>query len=364
MTWNSGNLIQSNGAPKSGGSPTSVEVQRERTLHVFYRAPVNNTAGADLVELWWGGAEVPNWGYITRGDGIPPADPYGDPTCHVLSSQLHVIYRSFENHLVDLRWTGSESPVPHDLTTTSGQPVDAAGDPISHVVEKDGIQAVLYPNMNSHIIDLSFSDASDPLPRDLVAESSGLLTSGKPASHVLADGSQHLFYLACGHIIELAWQGSDVPQVRDLSLLAVASGGAPEAALGPVSHITSDGKQHVFYTSSFGNIVELSWHGTDTPQVRDLNLPNDGSPAVASRLTSYAFDHDGTQHLFYIGNTDHPVELSFTDTGPAQVTDLTQEFGVPIGQSNLGPASLVFSKEQTQHVFYTTPDGAIVELWR
>jgi hypothetical protein len=146
----------------------------------------------------------------------------------------------------------------------------------------------------------------------------------------------------------------------------VPNGGTPDAAGDPISHVFNRNRsQHVFYTSTFGNIVELSWQGAEIPRVRNLNFPNDGSPRVASRLTSYALDRDESQHVFYIGDNAHIIELSWMGTDMPQPADLTEQFGAPLGALNLdGPVSLVFSTESTQHVFYTTGEGEIIELWQ
>ena len=254
------------------------------------------------------------------------------------------------------------------LLLACGADPNAVSDPISHVFEAQGTQHVFYRKTDGHIAELSWENGNAPIPRNRTGEIGALLSGGKPTTHVFAaEGTQHLFYTACGHIIELSWRGAESAHVRDLSFLTVPSGGTPDAAGDPTSHILdADGSQHVFYVSTLGHVVELSWRGAEVPHVKNLNFPNDGSPAVASRLTSHVLGADGSQHVFYRGANNHIIELSWKGNETPHRADLTQETGAPLAYGD--PASLVYSAQGTQHVFYKAEfsdlNGSdIIELW-
>jgi hypothetical protein len=85
-------------------------------------------------------------------------------------------------------------------------------------------------------------------------------------SHVYPfDGnSQHAFYLSGGEIIELRKAAGEDWQARNLT--RVSSGAPPLAFSGPVSHVAADQTQHVFYVAATGEITELWWRGNDLPQ--------------------------------------------------------------------------------------------------
>jgi hypothetical protein len=364
--------MTSSGAPKAASSPSCLEFSAEGTLHVFYRS-----VDGQIVELWWFGSETAKFGSLTGGNDAPLPGPYTSPTSHLVQAgglgfdTLHVFYKTEEAppHMEELSWSGSETAHPRDLATlTEAVSPNIRNEPISHVYGNS--QHVFFANDLAHIDEVFWQGSADPTLRFITQESVAPQTSGKPTSHI-ADGIQHLFYRACGHIIELSWRGTERPSVRDLNLLTAPTGGAPDAAGDPISHVDPDGTQHVFYVSVFSGIVELSWLGIGgVPQVRLLTLPpGDGSLSAAPwiGLTTYVFDADGRRHLFYgaEGNEQgHIVELTWTgNEAPAHV-DLFDNFAAPIAEAGQ-LVSLVYSAENppTQHVFYTVSPGDIIELW-
>jgi hypothetical protein len=182
-----------------------------------------------------------------------------------------------------------------------------------------------------------------------------------------AEQTQHIFFVGNdGEIYEIWWPigGSSHED-------AITTGAG---AVGPItSHVfDQENTQHVFYQASNGHIFELAWTGGEQPNPRDLSDGN-GAPLAfpsflqpANPLTSHVFSDDLSQHVFYTSNQGHLIELWWrpSDVVP-HVKDLNLRSGAPL--PNLGPvasASHVFGNPQgnTQHVFYMS-GGHIIELW-
>ena len=184
------------------------------------------------------------------------------------------------------------------------------------------------------------------------------------ASHVFdAEATQHVFYRAGdGHIIELWWGGPEAPHWGDL--IGASGGTAPLAAGDPTSHVfAAEGTQHVFYRTGDGSIIELWWRGGEFPHWGyPMRARGAFPPPSAGDLTSHVFDAEGTQHVFYRGGDGHIIELWWRGSEAAHPEDLTvQSGGAPLAAGD--PTSHVFDAEGTQHVFYTSVDFQIIELW-
>jgi hypothetical protein len=175
-----------------------------------------------------------------------------------------------------------------------------------------------------------------------------------------AEKTQHIFFAGNdGEIYELWW-----PIGGHSHLTAITKGAR---AVGPItSHVfDQDNTQHVFYQAADGHIIELSWMHGEQPNQRDLSDGNDAPLAIpfvtipAAPPTSHVFNDDHSQHVFYTSEKGHLIELWWTSNDMVpQVKDLNLRSGAPLGG---GPvASHVF--ERTQHVFYGSC-GHIIELW-
>lgn len=100
--------------------------------------------------------------------------------------------------------------------------------------------------------------------------------------------------------------------------------------------------------------------------IDDLTVGSGGAPPVASpnKLASHVFDAEGTQHVFYRTNDGKIVELWWRGAEAPHWGYLTTPGnGAPLAAGD--PTSHVFTAEGTQHVFYRTDEWPpqIVELW-
>jgi hypothetical protein len=245
-----------------------------------------------------------------------------------------------------------------DLTKESGANGSSSSAPASHVAAAEGTQHVFY-RLGAQIWELWWRRAGTP-QGDALTGGNVLPARGDPTSHVLDDGKQHVFYRTSqGEIAELRWLGGETKHARSLNDEA---GRASDAVSDPASHVF-DGTQHVFYRTPQGQSVELGWTGGGggTPQSRVLTPP--GAPLAVGDPASHVFAADGTQHVFYRTGAGEIVELVWTSSDqPAQVRNFTELSGGALPSAG-DPVSHVFAGEGTQHVFYAATTSQIVELW-
>jgi hypothetical protein len=361
MAWFPGDLTIVSGDAPPAFTPqrlASHVVDAEQTQHVFYR-----TSDNQLVELWWKGPDRPKWDFLTNSANQAPLTA-SSPTSHVFKNEgtQHVFYVTWDNRIVELWWSGGEERVHWGYLTQFGDPVPADSRQLaSHVFEDQRTQHVFYRAANGHIIELWWFPSDHAHVEDLTVRSRNApLASGDPTSHVVdADGTQHVFYTSVDNaMIELWWRPGEQPQAENLTL---RSPGAPLAlpSTRPTSFVAPDRTQHVFHISFDQHIIELRWFD-ELPPWRDLLsglLDTPGEP------TSHVFAFKGTQHVFYTNQELHIRHLGLRGNEPPAVEDLmVASGGSPLAIGD--PTSHVVSVgENTQHVFYITGEGHIIELW-
>jgi len=147
--------------------------------------------------------------------------------------------------------------------------------------------------------------------------------------------------------------------------LTIGSGGAPPMATPGklASHVfEAEGTQHVFYRTDDGKIVELWWRGGESPHWDYLTTPGNGAPGAAGDPASHVFAAEGTQHVFYRTDDGSVVELWWRG-GEAPHWGYLMTAGGATPQAASDLASHVFDAEGTQHVFYRSKGNEIIELW-
>lgn len=387
VSWQMHNLTQASQALKAIDEPASHVVQSEGTQHVFHRADLGGQE--TIVELWWSDGAHVHWGdllenaapEIRGGFHLPPYATHvlpSDQTQHVfyssgaafeiwwsggesaqvgnlckaaghedvgaigLSSHVfgvegtqHVFGRGsgiinpqagpVTNHVIEFWWTGPEAPHLEDLNDRAKSPFLADSATSCHTLELGpggpSTQSVFYRS-GRDIIRLTFRDGQWT-SRNLSTSSAGEFTfaSGSPASHaVAADGTHHVFYIGAEdrHIYEFSWTDNTNPVGRDLSAHAHGNGPTPLAAssdfIGPTSHVfAQQGTQHVYYVDVDGNIIELWWWPGQDPTHENLTVQSGGAPlASPSKPASHVFveaDRVPTQHVFYTSTDADLIEL-------------------------------------------------------
>jgi hypothetical protein len=374
MKWHHDNLTKPGDVGPAFGLLTSDVVKAAGTQHVFY-------AGFDnghIIELSWKGS-----GPVALRDLTKRGAPVGDSPLisHVFDAEgtQHVFYRSSQEHpgdIYELWWREGEDPHPGDLFIANGGP-RAAPALTSHVFD-DGTQHVFYladigQPESGHIMQVWWQ-ASEAVPhlRDLTDLSEALLPASTLTSHVVHDErTQHVFYNTAGHIIELWWSGGEEPGPPHREDLTDQSARAPLAASAPTSFVDADGIQHVFYIAENGHVIEIWWHGSEPKHHEDLT-DQSGAPLPYLGLTGHFFETERTQHVFYRGAPGQPeeghiIEIWWQGANPKHHEDLTARSGAPLAVLGPGdPISHVVIADDpqasTQHVFYLSTEG-VTELW-
>lgn len=215
------------------------------SLHLIVRRDDGN-----LRELWWtdttGGA-----GDLT-GHGVPPTVPQvlsefvpSVASYVTADGRQHVVYVTDNRQLWELYWLGDEAVQGGDLLAQASAPHPNPSLSV-YVWDRDGSEHVIYLDQNRRIIELQWS--GNAVPTAHVA--GGDTERGFPADsmpiccHVSPfDLTQHVFYLSDGEIIELRKAIGEDWQARNLT--RISSGAPPLTISGPASHVAADGTQHV-----------------------------------------------------------------------------------------------------------------------
>ena len=379
MGWHQHNLtMASGGAPGAIESPVSHVFDAEGTQHVFYRALLGTDQVREaLVELWWKGGDAPRWDDLFAGLTSPARDfsipPLASHVVDVEGTQ-HIFYQGDPGRIYELWWRGSESPHAGDLCLQSGEALLGGRGLASHVFDAEGTQHVYFvasgriggQDATGHVVELWWRGGVTPHAEDLTRRSGTTLLPDSPlTSHVFdAEGTQHVFYRAGRDIVELSW--GDGQDWHGANLSDRSAGEAEPAASAPTSHVhDAEGTQHVFYTADNAHVIELSWRSGQDPVARDLSAHSHGAgpvPLAVSAPTSHVLDAEGTQHVYYISDAGHVIELWWPVGGDPQHEDLSDQIGgVPLATGL--PASHVFRAEGTQHVFFASTAREIIELW-
>jgi hypothetical protein len=168
-----------------------------------------------------------------------------------------------------------------------------------------------------------------------------------------------VFYRAgLGQVVEMWWRGGDAVRWGYLT----GSVDQPHLAAGdPASHVfDAEGTQHVFYRSSGGHVMELWWRGGQAAQPSDITERSGTGFLAAGNLASHVVAVEGTQHVFFRSTEGHVVELGWGIGQRPQPEDLTGRSGVPLAAGD--PVSHVAS-DGTQHVFYVDVDDQLIDVW-
>src|SRR5437773_1568758 len=88
-----------------------------------------------------------------------------------------------------------------------------------------------------------------------------------------------------------------------------------------------------------------------------------GAPAAAGRITGYAWERDGTQHIVYRSADNQLHELWFRPNGGWKHGGaLTQTTGAMLAAGD--PLGYAWDDDDTQHIIYRGVDNQIHELWQ
>ena len=356
-------LTAATGAPPAGGGDIAGFVlNAEATQYVIYAAPSDH----HIHELW---SDATGWHTedLTLAAGAPAPDLDGPLVGYAFESDgtRHVIYQSASDRHIDEIWRDRAGWHSQDLTAATGAPA-ATGDLAAYAFEAQGTQHVIYEGVSDrHLHELwAEPPVFSPPPNgtgpsttwhtdDLTALAGAPPVGGPIAAYVSeAQGTQHVVYVGRSdqHIYQVSWDAAG-RHVEDLT----AATGAPEFGEGLAAYsFEAQGTQHVIYGDANypSHLHELwsdatGWHSDDLTAA--TGAPPGGGAcrahgAPCGGLPAYAFEAQGTQHVFYVSYVDdHIHELWWgpargqaapTVAGPTAPTRVVDEVAV-----DSGPAS-------------------------
>jgi hypothetical protein len=145
--WKFNDLTAATGAPLA-------QVNRNAAGYVFASQGTQhvNYLGLDnhIHELWW---DSHGWHHndLTTASGAP--DSGGEPAGFMFAGTQQVLFRGTDNHIHELSWDGSGWHV-SDLSISTGALATSFGDPTGYAFEAYGSQHVIYKSDNNHVIEL------------------------------------------------------------------------------------------------------------------------------------------------------------------------------------------------------------------
>ncbi len=279
--------------------PMAAHIASDGSLHLIVKQHDEN-----LRELWW--TDTTSGAGDLTGHGAPPTVPeveYGSVLGGVASyvtpadGRQHVVYVTQDRQLWELYWLGNQPAQGGDLLAQISAPHPNPS-LSAYVFEPDGSQHAIYVDQHRRVIELQWSGNAAPTSQVVGgdADHGGFPADNLPiCSHVYPfDGnSQHAFYLSGGEIIELRKAMGEGWQARNLT--RISSGAPPLAVSGLASHVAADGTQHVFFVAATGEICPIRKHpacllrrrgrGTLGDLVARLRAQNPGEPQQAGRGT-------------------------------------------------------------------------------
>ena len=346
-------------------------VESDGSLHLIVRESDSN-----LREFWW--TDTTSGSGKLTGNGVPPTVPpvFGGQYLGSVASYVtradgrqHVVYVTRDRQLWELSWLGNEPAQGGNLLAQALAPHPGAS-LSAYVLEHDGSQHVIYLDQQRRVIELQWSGNAVPAAQVAGgdAEHGGFPADSMPiCSHVYPfDGnSQHAFYLSGGEIIELRKETGQDWQARNLT--RISSGAPPLAFSGPVSHVAADQTQHVFYVAATGEITELWWRGNDVPQAENVTqqahaplapiFSKEFNGGTSPPLASHYVQSEDTQHVFFAdAELGTPWEIWWRGSGPKTPENLTKLAGAPATYSP-DPFHSLVTADGNQHVIIMANDS-------
>src|ERR1700758_4311718 len=291
-----------------------------------------------------------------------PAAAFVLPASYVSERQRtqHLIYLGFtDNHLHEL-WADQNGWHTNDLTAATGAPEPVPGHLAGYTFEAQGTQHVMYVGASDNHIHELWWDATGWHTEDLTAITGA--TGADLAGYAFeAQGTLHVFYTAGNRVenpVHELWWNSTGWHTDDLG-----TAGSDLAAY------VFQGTQHVIYSAGSGaedHMHELWWDSTGR-HTTDLTAATGDSAGGCGDWVAYAFDANASQHVFNVGCRDQHVHELWSDTTGWHTDDLTALTGAPpvqSGPTGVGLTGYAFEAQGTQHVFYVSYlDNHIHELW-
>ena len=308
-----------------------------------------------------------------EGSNPPALDAYTeeDGSQHVnfmAGSHVDELYRSPDPAA---QWADNDlSDLAHEDAFDNVGPIDGYS-------TGDGSQHVNVIHGDGHVHELYRSP--DPAVQWAYNDLTALAIGGTPANitsridgYSQADDSQHVNFVANGHVHELYRNPNPAAQWVDNDLTGFVTGTVALPRLNsPLDgYGQADGSQHVNFIDAAGHVHELYRNPNPAAQWVDNDLSGlaTGPPTPAAggfALNAYA-QEDGSQHVNFIDDVGHVHELYRNPNPAAQWvhTDLTAHAigGTPAALNS--PTDGYSQADGSQHVNFIDAAGHVHELYR
>lgn len=226
----------------------------------------------------------------------------------------------------------------NDLTATTGGPLPAAGTALATYVLPNGVQAIAYTDLNSHI-DQIFYQGGQWLWNDLTAFTSAPLAvvQSTLATYVLPNAVQAVGYVdSASHVDQVFFQGGGW-NINDLT----ATTGAPLAAsnTGLATYVLPNAVQAIAFLDPKQHVDQVffqasQWLCNDLTAITNAPLASSGS-----YLATYVLP-TGVQAIAYL-DTSQNVDQIFYQGGQWNVNDLTPLANAPVAMQGSSLATYV-----------------------
>jgi Fungal fucose-specific lectin len=247
--------------------------------------------------------------------------------------------------------------------------------PAAYAFEDQGTQHVIYVGRDFHINELWW-DNNGWHHNDLTAATGAPLPAVDQSMTAYAfedQGTQHVIYIGQNdfHINELWWDNNgwhynDLTTATGAPLPGGTGGPLPLAVEQSTSAYAfeDEGTQHVIYIGGEDNHFHELWWDNSGWHHNDLTVAAGAPlPAVDQSWSAYAFEHQRSQHIIYVGGQDIHIHELWWGNNAWHHNDITTAAGAPLPSLDQGMSAYAFEDQHTQHVIYTGQDGHFKELW-
>jgi hypothetical protein len=165
LYWSNGpvghdNYSAATGAPLPAGDP-AVYTTPEGQQNIVYRG-----ANGHIYIIYWIGSGAAAYEDLSAAlSGAPLAIDNPEAYYSPEDRRHHIIYRTGNGHLHEISWSGAEAAAHADLTNLAPFIESATGKPSAYVIARDKNQHVVYRSLNGHLHELRWST---PIPDDII----------------------------------------------------------------------------------------------------------------------------------------------------------------------------------------------------
>jgi len=353
--------VTAGGPPVADGSLSAYVWAAQKTQHVVYNY-VDSSNVFHPCELYYNGS----WWFnnLTNIQGNSPSG-YAweqDNTEHIIYYSNNDVGREiWELYYSENAWHN------HSLTASVGDaPLALGSQPLTYVWKSQNTQHVFYVGNDSHVHELYFDGSwhHNDLTNS-VGDNPPAPTGGLTGFAFERENTQHVFYLGQDkNIHEFYYDGAW--HHNNLSVDAGFEGFGNHISTNLSAYAwENDGTEHVFFGSMYGDIFELWYRIGGQWNVHNVTnmagVPSSFKIGTAA-LAAYVWENQGTEHVIYLGNDDHIHELWFDQGGVWHHNDLNYFVGSSPAPK-FGLCGYAWEDQNTQHIFFVGTDNSIYEIY-